>query len=53
MKNILKLEEAAIFGLSIYVLSFLGVEWWWYLILALGPDIGMAGYFLELSGGGI
>ncbi len=44
MKNVLKLEEAAMFGISIYALSLFGVEWWWYLLLFLGPDISMAGY---------
>jgi hypothetical protein len=53
MKNILKLEEAAMFGLSIYALSFLGVEWWWYLILALGPDIGMVGYLVNNKAGAV
>lgn len=44
MKNILKLEEAAMLGLSIYALSFLDAAWWWYLVLFLGPDISMIGY---------
>jgi hypothetical protein len=44
MKNIIRLEEIAMFGLSIYALSELHVEWWWYLILVVGPDIGMLGY---------
>ncbi len=44
MKNIIKLEEAAMFGLSIFLLSSLNAEWWWYLILFLGPDVSMLGY---------
>lgn len=44
MKNIIKLEEAAMFGLSIYGLYWLQVEWWWYPILLLGPDASMLGY---------
>jgi len=44
MKNIIRLEELAMFGMSIYLLSELHVEWWWYFILVLGPDIGMLGY---------
>ena len=44
MKNIIKLEEAVMFGFSIYVLIFLKAEWWWYLILVIGPDISMLGY---------
>ena len=31
-------------GLAIYALTFLQVEWWWYIILILGPDISMIGY---------
>lgn len=31
---------------SILALSFLKVEWWYYLILFLGPDISMLGYLL-------
>jgi hypothetical protein len=45
MKNIIKLEEMAMFGLSIYALSLFQMDWWWYLILLFGPDISMAGYF--------
>jgi len=44
MKNIIKLEEAAMLGLSVYLLSSLNVAWWWYLILIFGPDISMLGY---------
>lgn len=53
MKNIIKLEEVAMFGSCIYALSFLGVEWWWYLILVLGPDIGMVGYLLSNKAGAV
>ncbi len=45
MKNIIKLEEMAMFGLSVYALSLFHVDWWWYLIILLGPDISMLGYF--------
>jgi Domain of unknown function (DUF4260) len=44
MKNIIKLEEAACVGLSLYWLGSASVEWWWYLLLLLGPDISMLGY---------
>ncbi len=44
MKYIIKLEEAAMFGLSIYILIYLNAEWCWYLILFIGPDISMLGY---------
>ena len=44
MRNIIKLEEAAMLGICIYALSLLNVEWWWYPILVIGPDISMLGY---------
>ena len=44
MRNIIKLEEAAMFGLGIYALSLLHAEWWWYVLLIFGPDISMVGY---------
>ena len=44
MKNILKLEELAMFGLCIWALYFLGAKWWCYPLLLLGPDISMIGY---------
>jgi hypothetical protein len=44
MKNILKLEEAMMFGLCIYALSLLHVSWWVYLLVLIAPDISMAGY---------
>lgn len=44
MKNILKLEEAALFVLSIYALSLLNVSWWVYLLILIAPDISFVGY---------
>lgn len=44
MKTILKIEEAAMFGFSIYLFSLTDFAWWWYLVLILVPDIGMLGY---------
>lgn len=46
MKLILKLEELAMWMLSIIALLFSGVEWWWYLIMFIGPDISMLGYLI-------
>jgi hypothetical protein len=45
----LKLEEMAIFGLSIYLFSNTGLTWWWFWLLLLTPDIGMAGYMVNTS----
>lgn len=44
MKTLLKFEEAALFGLSIYLFSLTGLQWWWFPLLILAPDIGMIGY---------
>jgi len=44
MKNILKLEEAAMFVLSIYALSLLHVGWWVYSLILIAPDISFVGY---------
>ena len=44
MKNSIKLEELAMFLLSIFLFSQLEHEWWVYLVFILAPDIGMIGY---------
>ena len=44
MRDILKLEEAAMFGVSVLVLVLFGLPWWIFLLLLLGPDISMLGY---------
>lgn len=44
MKNIIKLEEIAMLVGSILALIYFKVEWWYYLILFLGPDVSMIGY---------
>ena len=44
MKNILRLEELGMLGLSIYTLAQYHAEWWCYLLLAIAPDISMIGY---------
>ncbi|KOS07495.1 hypothetical protein AM493_16665 [Flavobacterium akiainvivens] len=44
MKNLIKLEEAALFALSLYGFSQLPYAWWWFLVLILAPDLSMLGY---------
>jgi MFS family permease len=44
MKNLIRLEEIALFGLSIFLFSLLNYSWWWFPLLLLLPDIGMIGY---------
>lgn len=44
MKHLIKIEEAAMFGFSIFFFSQTEFVWWWYVVLILAPDIGMLGY---------
>jgi hypothetical protein len=53
MKSLLKIEELAMFGLGIFLFSQLNYDWWWFLVLILGPDIGMLGYLLNSKTGAI
>ncbi|MFT3886498.1 MAG: DUF4260 domain-containing protein [Flavobacteriales bacterium] len=46
MKPLIKLEEAAQFMLCLSVLILSDAQWWVYLLLAVGPDIGMLGYLI-------
>jgi hypothetical protein len=51
MKNLLKLEEAGLFLLTILLFSELGYAWWIYPVLLLAPDLGMVGYLFNPSVG--
>ena len=42
----IKIEELAMFLLSIYLFAQLDYAWWWYLALILIPDLSMIGYAL-------
>lgn len=53
MKNLIKLEEAALFGFSIYMFSLLGLQWWWFPLLILIPDLGMIGYAFSAKFGAV
>lgn len=44
MKQLIQLEEAALFALGIYGFSLLPFAWWWFLALILVPDFSMIGY---------
>ena len=46
MKTLLKIEELAQFLLCIALLAVCQAPWWAYLLLLLGPDIGMLGYLV-------
>ena len=47
MKNILRLEELAMFGLAIYLNSFLPFAGWVFWAWFLAPDLGMLGYIIN------
>lgn len=44
MKNLIRLEELAMFAFSILLFNELPFAWWWFPALILAPDIGMLGY---------
>jgi hypothetical protein len=47
MKNILRLEEAAQWALTIFLSLQLPFAWWWYWVLFLTPDVSMIGYLIN------
>ena len=53
MKNLLKLEELFMFGLSIFLFAKLDFAWWWYPALILTPDLSMVGYLVSSQAGAI
>ncbi len=44
MKNLLRLEELALFILAIYLFTELDYAWWVFPLLLLTPDLGAIGY---------
>lgn len=44
MDKLIRLEEAALFGLGIGLFAMLGYTWWVFPALLLLPDLSMAGY---------
>ncbi len=53
MKNLLRLEELAQFAVCLFALITFHPSWWCYLLLAIGPDIGMLGYLVNSKVGAI
>ena len=53
MKYVLKSEELLMFLLSIYLFYLLDFQWWWFPLLILTPDIGMAGYLFGNKAGAL
>lgn len=53
MKQIIRLEEAAMFLLGVWAFSLLPFAWWWFLVLILAPDISMVGYSMGDKAGAL
>jgi len=53
MKTLIKIEEAFLFALSIFLFSQLPCAWWWFPLLLLAPDIGMMGYLFNTQTGAV
>ena len=51
MKNLLKVEELVQCIVCVALLVGFRVEWWYYPLLLLGPDIGMLGYLINTQVG--
>jgi len=53
MKTLLRIEEAAMFGLAIYLNSYLPFKEWVFWALFLLPDLGMLGYLVNSKVGAV
>ena len=53
MKNMIRLEEALMLALAVYLNSFLPYSAWLYWVLFLTPDLGMIGYLVNSRVGAI
>src|SRR5215510_9577617 len=53
MKNIIKLEEAMMLALSLFLFQQENFSWAWFGILFLAPDLGMLGYLVNSATGAI
>lgn len=53
MKNLLRLEEAALFGLAFYLNSLLPFSGWVFWAWLFAPDISMLGYTINTRVGAI
>src|ERR1041384_3373767 len=53
MKSLLKIEEAILFLLSLFLFHELHASWWLFISLFLIPDISMFGYLVNAKTGAI
>jgi hypothetical protein len=47
MKDLIRIEEAVMLMLAVYLKTHLSFDWWLYWALFLAPDIGMIGYLVN------
>lgn len=47
MKNLLRIEEAMMLALAVFLNSFLPYSWWLYWVLFLVPDVSFLGYAIN------
>lgn len=52
MKTLLRLEELALVGLSLYLFLALDYAWWWFPLLFFVPDASMLGFLINQKLGG-
>lgn len=53
MKNVIKLEEVAMFLTSLVFFQQLDISWWWYAGLFLATDLSMLGYLVNTKVGAV
>jgi len=53
MKNLIRLEEAAIFAGCVFLFAQLDFAWWVFIALLFVPDISMIGYAMNNKVGAI
>jgi hypothetical protein len=53
MKNLLRLEELAQFLACSITMALIDAPWWTFVLLLIGPDIGMLGYMVSARMGAL
>ena len=53
MKTTLKLEEAMMLALSLFLFQENNFSWTWFAILFLAPDLGLLGYLINAQTGAV
>ena len=53
MKTLLRIEEAFILALAVYLNTLLPFPWWYFWAWFLAPDLGLIGYALSTRAGAI